>query len=160
MHVEKIPGDRVSQRNSFLYSHWCIFCCETMSESIDSGLAGSSYTGLSWAAPCPYLTLLDIFSPQCWHKFLPTKQFKWACDKRYFAKRANILCRPVSGSFHGRTALRVWLFLFWIFIVFPHRRAAKYCQCRTLQMLSESESVWGAEANSSTQSHISCCEEI
>lgn len=99
----KIPGDRVSQRNSFLYSHWCIFAVRQCSLSIQScvSLVGSSYTGLSWAALCPYLTLADIFSSVCWHKFLPTKQFKWACDKWYLGMSANILCSPVSCSFHG-----------------------------------------------------------
>lgn len=106
----KIPGDRVSQRNSFLYSHWCIFAARQCSLSIRGcvSLVGSSYTGLSWAALCPYLTLADIFSPQCWHKFLPTKQFKRACDKWYPSKRANILCSP--GSW--KKILWVWP-LFW-----------------------------------------------
>lgn len=66
-------------------------------------LSGSYYTGLSWAATCPYLTLLDIFSSLCcWHKILPAKQFRWTCDKRYLTKRPNIPSGALSCTFSNK----------------------------------------------------------
>lgn len=142
----KIPGDRVSQRNSFLYSHRCIFAVRQCSLSIWSrlSLVGSSYTGLSWAALCPYLTLADIFSPQCWHKFLPTKQFKGACDKRYLCRRANILHMALSFTWEVKAAGKYsgCGCSFWdIYHIFTSY-CCKYYQYKTLDTLQTLQWRW------------------
>lgn len=52
------------------------------------------YAGLSWRAPCPYLTLPGLYLAQCAdRKILPTMRFKWKRDKWYLISVERALQR-------------------------------------------------------------------